>query len=43
MAGRSWLDEAAMRRIVDEHLCAGRVVEELVFHRLEEIDRGFGG
>ena len=30
------VDEAAMRRIVDEHLREGRVVEDLVFHRLEQ-------
>ena len=30
------VDEVALRRIIDEHLREGRVVEDLVFHRLEK-------
>jgi (2Fe-2S) ferredoxin len=30
------VDEARLRRIIDEHLREGRVVEDLVFHRLEQ-------
>jgi (2Fe-2S) ferredoxin len=30
------VDEAALRRIVDEHLRGGRVVEERVFHRVAD-------
>jgi (2Fe-2S) ferredoxin len=34
------VDEAALQRIVVEHLEGGQVVEDLVFHRLGEGDTG---
>ncbi len=30
------VDEAVLRRIIDEHLAEGRPVEEYIFHRLED-------
>ena len=32
------VDEARLRRIIDEHLRQGRPVEEFVFHRLTPAD-----
>lgn len=31
------VDDVVLRRIVDEHLCGGRPVEEFVFHRLDAL------